>query len=163
VKTGFSNQAQKSFENSNKLAEQTNPNSLYKETKSQCNGINFTKSLSQTLWNQISKTCGVYERGGQFFYFGSYSLEMKRSLLMILGNCYVAVGARNLPSHMSTSNLKQYKNACFWYSRIMYRKMKGGAVPLYFFPLPLTDFFFLSNTISPLVRTGMVFRLSKPA
>ncbi len=115
---------------------------------------------------KISKTCGVYERGGHFFYFRSYSLDMKRSLLMILGHCYVAVGARKLPSHMATSNLKQYKNACFWYSRIMYqkmRKMKGGVVPLYFFPLPLTGFFFLSNTISPLVRTGMVFRLAKPA
>ncbi len=112
---------------------------------------------------KISKTCGVYERGGHFLYFRSYSLDMKRSLLMILGHCYVAVGARKLPSHMATSNLKQYKNACFWYSRIMYRKMKGGVVPLYFFPLPLTGFFFLSNTISPLVRTGMVFRLAKPA
>jgi hypothetical protein len=103
---------------------------------------------------------------GIFIYFRSYSSYMKRSLLMILGHCYVAVGALKLPSHMATSNLKQYKNACFWYSRIMYRKMrkmKGGVVPLYFFPLPLTGFFFLSNTISPLVRTGMVFRLAKPA
>jgi hypothetical protein len=41
VKTGLSNQAQKSFENSNKLDEQTNPNFLYIATKSQCNGNKF--------------------------------------------------------------------------------------------------------------------------